>query len=194
MIHPNGSIDLRRLKKLLDSKEFELYFEEYEEEPKGWDWKKNGIFRGNMTKIEDENSLIDSINKEMKGEGSICYDVTEEYYKKHPYEGENVTYVKPKFFYEWKSPYTKKCYSITESSYLGTPPKNVPLSLNLFDDDFESCCIAIGSWQRNNEGYEFRSIGSRMFEFVADEDLSEIWKAIKHADKYLNDRFYNEED
>jgi hypothetical protein len=33
-----------------------------------------------------------------------------------------------------------------------------------------------------------------MFDYVTDEDLKNIWKAIKNADKYLNDRFHNEED
>lgn len=194
MIYPNGSIDLRNLKNKLNSKEFVLYFEEYTKEPDNWDWKKDGIFRGNLININDENALIEFIAKEMKGEGTICYDITTEYYKKHPYEGEKITYVHPTFFWEWKSPRTKKCYSITESLYVGVTPKNVPLSLNLFDNDFEGCQITIGTWERDNEGYEFRSVGSRMFDYVDDEDLSEIWKAIKNADKYLNDRFHTEDD
>ena len=72
-------------------------------------------------------------------------------------------------------------------------PKNVPLSLNMFDVDFEGTSFVIGTWERDDEGYEFRSVGSRMFDYVDDEDLNEIWKAIKNADKYLNNRFHKEE-
>ena len=194
MIYANGSIELNELKRMINSKDFILYYEEKTKQPVGWDWTKDGIFHGNKYPINDEEELISCINKELKGEGRICYDVTEEYYKKHPYEGEEVIYVKPRFFWEWQSYSTKKCYSITESSYLGEKSKNVPLSLNMFDDNFEGSCFVIGTWERDDEGYEFRSVGSRMFDYVDDEDLNEIWKAIKNADKYLNNRFHNEED
>ena len=193
MIYPNGSIKLNELKRMINSKDFILYYEEKTKEPVGWDWTKDGIFHGNKYPIDNEEELISCINKELKNEGRICYDITKEYYRKHPYEGEEIIYVKPKFFWEWQSHTTKKCYSITESSYLGEKPKNVPLSLNMFDVDFEGSCFVIGTWERDDEGYEFRSVGSRMFDYVDDEDLNEIWKAIKNADKYLNDRFHKEE-
>ena len=193
MIYPNGSIKLNELKRMINSKDFILYYEEKTKEPVGWDWTKDGIFHGNKYPIDNEEELISCINKELKDEGRICYDITKEYYRKHPYEGEEIIYVKPKFFWEWQSHTTKKCYSITESSYLGEKPKNVPLSLNMFDVDFEGSCFVIGTWERDDEGYEFRSVGSRMFYYVDDEDLSEVWKAIKNADKYLNDRFHDEE-
>ena len=194
MIYPNGSIELNKLKRMINSKDFILYYEEKTKQPVGWDWTKDGIFHGNKYPIDNEEELISCISKELKNEGRICYDVTEEYYRKHPCEGEEVIYVKPRFFWEWQSYNTKKCYSITESSYLGEKPKNVPLSLNMFDNNFEGSCFVIGTWERDDEGYEFRSVGSRMFDYVDDEDLNEIWKAIKNADKYLNNRFHNEED
>ena len=166
MIYPNGSIKLNELKRMINSKDFILYYEEKTKEPVGWDWTKDGIFHGNKYPIDNEEELISCINKELKDEGRICYDITKEYYRKHPYEGEEIIYVKPKFFWEWQSHTTKKCYSITESSYLGEKPKNVPLSLNMFDVDFEGSCFVIGTWERDDEGYEFRSVGSRMFDYV----------------------------
>jgi hypothetical protein len=194
MIYPNGTIELRKLVKMVNSKDFMVYYEEKTEEPSGWDWRKDGIFHGNRVPIHNKEELIYYIDKELNEKGTICYDITEEYFKKHPYEGESITYIEPRFFWEWQSYNTKKCYSITESSYLGKKPKNVPLCLNMFDGNFEGTCFVIGTWERDSEGYEFRSVGSRMFGYVADEDLSEIWKAIKNADKYLNDRFHNEEE
>ena len=185
---------MNEIKRTINSKEFILYNKKKTKQPVGWDWTKDGIFHGNKYPIDNEEELISCINKELKDEGRICYDITEEYYRKHPHEGEEIIYVKPKFFWEWQSHTTKKCYSIIESSYLGEKPKNVPLSLNMFDVDFEGTSFVIGTWKRDDEGYEFRSVGSRMFDYVDDEDLSEIWKAIKNADKYLNDRFHNEED
>ena len=193
MIYPNGSIELNKLKRMINSNEFIVYYEENTKEPCNWDWTKDGIFHGNKIPIKTEDELIDYVAKELKDEGTICYDITDEYYTKHPYEGEEVTYVKPMFFWEWQSPNTKKCYSIKESCYLSEKPKNIPLSLNMYDNNFENGCFVIGTWERDDEGYEFRSIGSRMFDYIADEDLKNIWKAIKDADKYLNDRFHNEE-
>ena len=194
MIYPNGSIELNKLKQMINSNEFIVYYEENTKEPCGWDWTKDGIFHGNKYPIHNEDELISCVSKELKGEGTICYDITDEYYRKHPYEGEEVTYVKPMFFWEWQSHNTKRCYSISESSYLGEKPKNVPLSLKMYKDSFEDSCFVIGTWERDTEGYEFCSVGSRLFEYVSDEDLSEIWKAIKNADKYLNDRFQDEDD
>ena len=143
MIYPNGSIELNKLKKMVNSKDFILYYEEKTKEPVGWDWTRDGIFHGNKYPIDDEEELISCINKELKDEGRICYDITEEYYRKHPHEGEEAIYVKPRFFWEWQSYNTKKCYSITESSYFGEKPKNIPLSLNMFDVNFEGTRFVI---------------------------------------------------
>jgi len=194
MIYPNGTICMNKLKEMISSKNYNVYFEYHEEEPEGWDWLKDGIYRGNTILISSSKELEKYITKEFRGEGAICYDLSDEYYKKHPHLGEKFNYVKKVFKWEWKSFETNKCYSIEEATYLGEKPKYPTLNLNLFDNDFEDSCIAIGAWDKDSEGYEFRSIGSRMFDYVADEDLNEIWKAIKNADKYLNNRFHNEED
>ena len=194
MNYPHGRLDLNTLKKMMNSIEYDVYYEENSEKPCDWDWKKYGFYRGNITPIKNENELVEYVSKELKGEGTICYDFNEYYFKKHPHCGESVTYVKPTFFWEWQSYDTKKCYSIIESSYFDEEPKYKDLSLCLHDNDFEGTCFVIGTWERNSEGYEFRSVNSRTFNYVDDKDLSEVWKAIKNADKYLNDRFHNEED
>ena len=53
--------------------------------------------------------------------------------------------------------------------------------------------VLAGVLTEGDDGYEFHSVGSRMFDYIDDEDLNEIWKAIKNADKYLNNRFHKEE-
>ena len=44
MIYPNGSIELNELKRMINSKDFILYYEEKTKQPVGWDWTKDGIF------------------------------------------------------------------------------------------------------------------------------------------------------
>ena len=195
MIYPNGSIELNKLKRMINSKDFIVYYEENTKEPCDWDWKKDGIFHGSKYPIHNEDELISCASRELKGEGTICYDITDEYYKKHPYEGESCTYIKESFFWEYSSHNGKKlCYKICECSYWGKSPKNVPLELVCFEDGFENTCFQIASWERDDEGYEFKSCGSRLFEYVDEEDLREVWKAIKKADEWLNQRFLNEDD
>lgn len=88
----------------------------------------------------------------------------------------------------------KKCYEISNCSYLGEPPKHIPLELVQFDGDFNNTpCIQLGSWERDEEGYEFRSCGSRMFDYIPKKDLKKVWKGLKKADKFLNERFLHEE-
>lgn len=87
----------------------------------------------------------------------------------------------------------EKCYKINNCSYLGEPPKHIPLELVQFFDGFDTPCFQLGSWERDKEGYEFRSCGSRMFEYIPKKDLEEVWKGLKKADKFLNERFLHEE-
>ena len=195
MICPNGNISLNRLISMVESDDFEVYFEP-DDAPADWDFR-NGIYRSpNRWIIDDKDDLMLAINKEANKEGTICYDVSNSYYKKHPYEGEEVSYIREEFFWEYSSPNGKKyCYKICPCTYLkGYEPKNIPLCLECFDSGFENTCFTIGTWERDKEGYEFRSVGSRMFDYICEEDLPIIWKAIKKADEYLNNRFRNEED
>jgi hypothetical protein len=76
----------------------------------------------------------------------------------------------------------------------GYEPKHIPLCLECFENGFNGTCFTIGSWERDEEGYEFRSVGSRMWQYIDEEDLPIIYKAIAAADSYLNNRFANEED
>ena len=81
MIYPNGSIELNKLKRMINSKDFIVYYEENTKEPIGWDWTKDGIFHGNRYPIHNEEELISCLTKELKDEGTICYDITKEYYQ-----------------------------------------------------------------------------------------------------------------
>lgn len=194
MICPNGTAPVNKLLKMVKSKDYEVFFEPFDE-PEDWDWRKNGIYRSpNITRIKSNTELLDALEKELNSEGRICYDMTDSFYAKHPYEGEEVSYRKEIFFWEYSSPNGKKyCYKITECTYLGEKPKYVPLCLECYSEGFSGSCFVIGSWERDKEGYEFRSVGSRMFQYICEEDLPIIWKAITEADSYLNDRFASEE-
>ena len=193
MICPNGNLSLNRLKKLVYSNEYDVYFEP-NDEPENWDWRKNGIYHSpNRYLIETIDQLQSALKKEINDEGSIIYDITPEYSLKHPYDGESKSYIKEEFFWEYASQYgEKKCYKICNCSYLGEAPKYVPLELVQFDGDFNSTCFQLGSWERDGEGYDFHFCGSRMFEYICEEDLPIIWEALKKADDYLKARFREE--
>jgi hypothetical protein len=85
-------------------------------------------------------------------------------------------------------------YAIRNCTYLFDTPKYIPLELVKYNKDFTNC-FQLGSWSRTDEGYEFSSCGSRMFdENISDKDLLIVWKALSLADKYLNERFEVEND
>ena len=194
MFCPNGNLTLNQLLNMLYSKEYDIWFEP-NDEPEDWDWKKNGFYRSpNKTKITTKEDLLKAIQSEYDKEGKIIYDITDEYNKRHPYVGEVKVYRRDIFTWQYSSSFgAKRCYRICECSYLGESPEYVPLEIVCYEDGFNSPCFQIGSWDRTSEGYEFKSCGSRFFEYVSLEDLPEIWKAIKAADLYLNERFIHEQ-
>jgi hypothetical protein len=176
MIYPNGSTEIRKLLKMIHSDEYEVWYE------------ANSAHRKRITTQED---LVWAINEEFSGNGKICYDITKEYCKKHPVNNEVRKEITENSF-EWEYA-GKKNYKITTCTYLGETPKHIPFELVQFDSDFNSSCFQLGSWERNKEGYEFHSCGSRMFDYIPKKDLKEVWKGIKKADKFLNAKFLNEE-
>lgn len=89
----------------------------------------------------------------------------------------------------------EKNYRISECSYIMNPPKYIPLEIVCFEGDFDtSYCFQIGSWKRDNHGYEFHSCCSRLFNCISKKDLKEVWKGLKKADKFLNARWQKEEE
>lgn len=193
MICPNGNITVNSLLSKVTSGDYEVWYEP-NDKPEDWDWRKQGFYRSpNRKKITDKESLLDAISKEYAQEGKIIYDATREYYSKHPYAGEAKSYVKEAFYWEYSSCFgERRCYKICESTYLGEGPSPVPLELVCYEGDFNSVCFTVGYWDKTDEGYEFTSCGSRLFDYVSEEDLPEIWKAVKAADKFLNKRFEEE--
>lgn len=196
MICPNGHASINKLLKMVNSDDYEVFFEPFDE-PEDWDWLKNGFYRSpNRKELKNNAELLEALKEETNNKGRICYDVKDSYYTKHPYEGEELSYRKEVFFWEYSSPNGKKyCYKICSCTYLkGYEPEHVPLCLECFENGFGNSCFTIGTWERDKEGYEFRSVGSRMFQYIHEDDLPIIYKAISEADKYLNERFEFEKD
>ena len=185
MMYPHGSVDLNRLKRIVESNKYNVWFEDSTQEPKDWNWQKDGFWRGELTPIKNIKDLPKFIEKELDGEGSICYDMTEEYYESHPYVGESAFRTTPSLRWEWQSYETKRRYSICECSYLGRKPNNPSFELNCFENGFEGNCFSIATWEWTSEGYEFHSVGSRLFDNVDELDLTEIWQAVKKTDAWL---------
>lgn len=195
MFCPNGNLTLNQLLNLVYSKEYNVWFEP-DDEPEDWDWKKNGFYRSpNKIKITTKADLLKAIQSEYDKEGHIIYDTTNEYNKRHPYIGEAKMYIRDVFTWEYSSPYeVQRCYSISESPHLlGECPKYPSLAVYCFEEGFSDSCFAIGTWDRTSEGYVFRACGSRFFEHISLEDLPEVWKGIRAANSYLNERFKDEQ-
>lgn len=53
-------------------------------------------------------------------------------------------------------------------------------------------CFSLAYFVRDSEGYDLRFVGSRPFEYIADEDVKIVWSALKHAQEILNEFFHEE--
>lgn len=187
MIYPHGAISLRSLQTYVESPLYAVWEELNEPEPEGWDWRTQGFFHGTRKPIRSNDDLAGAIARTIRGESEICYDLTEEYFKHHPHTGEVQVKATPEtFFWEFPSIHGTS-YSITKASYLGPEPSDHPSwHLNAYPDGFEQPGYAIASWgyDAGECCYEFRSIGSRLFE-IHEDDVSYIWNGIKAADSWL---------
>ena len=185
----NGNITTNRLLEMVYSKEYEVWYEPHDE-PSDWDWKKDGFYRSpNKRKITTKDSLLEAIKKEYNKEGNIIYDITREYYNKHPYIGEAKTYIKEVFDWQYASAHENRyCYRISECL---DKKQGTPLELVCYNKGFNNPGFTIGYWVKEDDNYEFKSCLSRLFEFIYKEDIPVIWDAIKAADKYINKKFNN---
>lgn len=186
MICPNGLIEIDKLKKMIKSDEYVVYLEPHDE-PEDWDFRKNGIYHSpNRTQIKSIKELTSALEAELKGKGTIVYDITENYSKKHPYIGEQKTYVREEFFWEYHSNFGKKrCYKICPCTFLGGDSDG-SLEIVCYEDGFNSNCFQIGRWDKTKDGYVFQSCHSRLFNYIEEEDIPTIWEALKKANEFLN--------
>lgn len=180
MIYPHGSITENRLKKMIGNPEYVVYAEDTTVPE---DWNSKDIYRGPRTQIH---TYIEALKYMAEEHYTICYDLTEEYYKKHPYAGEAKMYTKELFNWQFQG---KHPYAIHEYSARHKNENYTSLELVRYSEDFEGTSWTIAEWERDSEGYEFRSIGSRLFTDIDANDLSTVWEAITAGDKYLRKKF-----
>ena len=64
MIYPNGFISLEKLRKMINSKEFDIYYEDPVEVPEDYDFPKQGIPRGAQHRLRNKTSQY---NKDTSG-------------------------------------------------------------------------------------------------------------------------------
>lgn len=183
MIYPNGHIEVSQLLMMVKSPEYAVYF----------DQKNSAGHQSDKKQITNVDQLTVALADELLGKGAICYTLTDAYNECHPYAGHEAFQIADgSFSWEFHS-LNGRHYKIRECSYLGEKPDYAPLEIVLFDGDFNSTCFQIGSWSRKDEGYEFHSCGSRIFDYIDGTDLPVIWNAINKADTFLNERFKKEE-
>lgn len=187
MIYPNGFISLEKLRKMINSKEFDIYYEDPVEVPEDYDFLKHGIPRGAQHRIKDEKELLKHLEDIYTGKVDLCYDINDEYYRRHPHAGEYGGYLKPLFNWQYSG---KSNYEIRECKT--NHQKDTTLEVCRFDGDFFDSCYVIAYWTKDDEGYEFKSVGHRLFEVDA-EDFEILWKGICEADKFLKDKWDRED-
>lgn len=195
MIYPNGIVSVSKLREMVYSKEYIVWFEP-NDQPADWDWKTQGFYHSpHRTKITTQADLLEAIKKEYDKEGRIAYEITDVYYTNHPYVGEEIKHIEETFIWQYTSNFGRKLsYKVCPCSYLGESPKHIPLEIVCYEDGFNSSCFQICSWERDSEGYEFHSCGSRLFEYVEEEDIPRFWNIIKEIDDFLAKRFKQEND
>jgi len=66
--------------------------------------------------------------------------------------------------------------------------KNCPIELLKWSEDFDYCWV-VAWFRKTDEGYEFLSIGSRLFDEISEDEISEIWRQLKAASKILNEYY-----
>lgn len=182
MIYPNKTESIKSLEEYVTSNQYVVFAEEIVDEPKDWDWKKQGFYRGPRIEITTIEQLKDYI---FNDKYTICYDTTEEYSKFHMHKGES------KFINNLRWEYNggdNRYYVIRETKNFNK--NQYYYELVKFEDDFS---FTLGSWESDSDGYkEFKSVGSRMFDYINEDDVSIVWSALKKFDEYLNKGFKNE--
>lgn len=186
MIYPNGFISLWKLKKMINSGEFDVYIEAVVDVPEDYDLIKNGIPRGVRCRLKDEEELLKHLTDIYTGKINLCYDLNSEYYRRHPHSGELFSCTNPTFNWQFSG---KANYEIRECKT--NHQKDTTLEVCRYDGDFFDTCYVIAYWTKDDEGYEFKSVGHRLFDVDAD-DFETLWEGIREADKFLKKKWNDE--
>lgn len=67
--------------------------------------------------------------------------------------------------------------------------KNCPIELVKYNDKKKSSCYTVAHFERDDEGYYLQSVGSRLFECISADEISEIWVQLQAAQTML-DAYY----
>lgn len=67
--------------------------------------------------------------------------------------------------------------------------KNCPIELVKYFDNAHSSCFVVAWFELDDEGYELRGIGNRLFEYIDSDEISTIWKELQAAQKMLDAYF-----
>lgn len=187
MIYPNGTVELNKLRKMIESPMYNVYVEDLKDRPEDWDFLKKGMWRGPRTLITDTKEVIKYLFEDRY---TICYDLTDKYYEKHPYNGESKGWVKPRFCWQYAG--KKGNFEIRYTEGVNRKRKTFEnLEVIKHDGDFESTCFVIAYWDLKESGYEFHSCMNRLFECVDMGDFDTVWAAIVEANKYLDNLWEN---
>ena len=67
--------------------------------------------------------------------------------------------------------------------------KDCPIELIAYNDDTHSSCYTLAYFHLDDEGYELHSVGSRLFDHINSDVISEIWSQLQAAQKMLDAYF-----
>lgn len=70
--------------------------------------------------------------------------------------------------------------------------KDCPIELVKWQNNFSSCYV-VAWFRKDDEGYEFLSVGNRLFDEIDEYEVAKIWAQLKAAAKMLDEYYKAEE-
>lgn len=67
--------------------------------------------------------------------------------------------------------------------------KDCPIELVKYCDKSKSSCYVLAYFHLDDEGYELRLVGGRLFEEITAEDIGRVWHQLQAAQKMLDAYF-----
>lgn len=64
--------------------------------------------------------------------------------------------------------------------------EDCPIELVKYNDSTHKSCFVLAYFKLDEEGYELKSVGGRLFDCISSEDIAEIWAQLQAGQKMLD--------
>lgn len=92
------------------------------------------------------------------------------------------------FSFKYKDYELRACPKRLVELYPDEPNETIDL-IKWYEHNGKKLCYSLAYFERYDEGYRLKFVGSRPFDDIEKEDVKVIWSALKHAQEIL-DEFY----